>query len=214
MRVFPTVLLVAGSLAVAMLMAGLGHAGMSQKNQRSEELSKRGNYLVPGVVEPVVTEVATFAAGCFWGVEDVFRHEPGVVATAVGYTGGKTTSPTYKQVCYDNTGHAEAVQVEFDPRQTSYTKLLVLFLDIHDPTTLNRQGPDVGDQYRSAVFFHGAAQEAAARAELKRLGASGELDRPVVTAVVAAPVFWPAEGYHQQYVEKGGRASCHRRSKH
>ncbi|MBI3542784.1 MAG: peptide-methionine (S)-S-oxide reductase MsrA [Deltaproteobacteria bacterium] len=157
------------------------------------------------------TELATFAAGCFWGVEDLFRKTKGVVATAVGYSGGHTKNPTYKEVCSDETGHAEVVRVEFDPKAVSFTELVRLFFDLHDPTQLNRQGPDEGSQYRSAVFFHSPEQKAAAERERDALGASGELARPIVTEVTAVSEFWPAEEYHQQYVEKGGFAVCHLR---
>jgi len=132
---------------------------------------------------------ATFAAGCFWGVEDAFRQVKGVTSTTVGYTGGTTKNPTYKEVCTDRTGHAEAVEVEYDPQQVSYEDLLKVFWENHDPTTLNRQGPDVGTQYRSAIFFHGSDQEAAARASKAALEKSGKYKRPVVTEIVAAPEF-------------------------
>ncbi|MBI3556239.1 MAG: peptide-methionine (S)-S-oxide reductase MsrA [Deltaproteobacteria bacterium] len=145
---------------------------------------------------PVKTELATFAAGCFWGVEHEFRKEKGVLATAVGYMGGRTENPTYKQVCYEDTGHAEVVQLEFDPDTVTYTQLLDLFWNLHDPTTLNRQGPDVGDQYRSAVFFHSPAQREAAAAVRDRLQASGEIKGRIVTEITAAPVFYKAEEYH------------------
>jgi peptide-methionine (S)-S-oxide reductase len=155
-----------------------------------------------------VTKTATFAAGCFWGVESAFRRIPGVKETAVGYTGGTVDGPDYRLVCSGRTGHAEAVQVEFDPDQVSYEQLLDAFWEMHNPTTLNRQGPDVGTQYRSAVFFHDEAQEAAARAskeERQRL-----LPRPIVTEITPASTFWRAEEYHQRYFEKrGGAASCH-----
>ncbi len=164
----------------------------------------------PKVIEG--TQVATFAAGCFWGVEEEFRKVKGVVATSVGFTGGHTKNPSYRQVCYDDTGHAEAVMVEFDPKIVSYEKLLQVFWDLHDPTTLNRQGPDVGDQYRSAIFFHSPEQKAAAIASRDKLQASGELSGgKIVTQIVPAAEFWKAEEYHQQYVEKGGIAFCHRR---
>jgi peptide-methionine (S)-S-oxide reductase len=152
---------------------------------------------------------ATFAAGCFWGVEDAFRQVKGVTATAVGYTGGQTQNPTYQQVCSDGTGHAEAVEVEFDPEQVSYEQLLKLFWEIHDPTTKNRQGPDVGSQYRSAIFYHDAAQQAAAQASKEALEKSGKFRRPIVTEITAAPEFYRAEDYHQQYFEKRGVRSCH-----
>lgn len=151
---------------------------------------------------------ATFAAGCFWGIEAAFRAIDGVVSTCVGYTGGTTEEPTYKDVCSGRTGHAEAVQVSFDPARVSYERLLDVFWQIHDPTSLNRQGPDVGTQYRSAIFFHDAAQEAAARASKARLEAEGGLRRPIVTEIVPAGAFYLAEDYHQQYLEKRGAAAC------
>jgi peptide-methionine (S)-S-oxide reductase len=152
---------------------------------------------------------ATFAAGCFWGVEDVFRQLKGVTSTTVGYTGGTKVAPTYKEVCGGNTGHAEAVEVEFDPSQASYPELLALFFQSHDPTTLNRQGPDFGTQYRSAIFFHDAEQEAAAREAKAALEKSGVFKRPIVTQILPASEFYRAEDYHQQYFEKQGIRSCH-----
>jgi peptide-methionine (S)-S-oxide reductase len=151
---------------------------------------------------------ATFSAGCFWGVEAEFRNIEGVTATAVGYEGGSLANPTYRDVCDGETGHAEAVEVDFDPSRVSYDKLLDVFWENHDPTTLNRQGPDVGDQYRSAIFFHDADQEAAARASKERQEKSGRFKRPIVTQIVPAETFWRAEDYHQQYLEKRGLASC------
>ena len=152
---------------------------------------------------------ATFGAGCFWGVEAAFRQVKGVKATAVGYAGGALDNPTYKEVCSDRTGHAEVVQVEYDPAEVPYEDLLAVFWDNHDPTTLNRQGPDVGTQYRSVIFFHSPEQEAAARASKEALDASGRFKRPIVTQILPAPAFWMAEDYHQQYLEKRGLASCH-----
>jgi peptide-methionine (S)-S-oxide reductase len=157
---------------------------------------------------PSNTECATFAAGCFWGVEETFRQTPGVVDTRVGYTGGHTESPTYQQVCAKGTGHAEAVEVVFDPTRVSYDELLEVFWSSHDPTQVDRQGPDVGTQYRSAVFFHTPEQEAAARASKQRLEGGGTLPRPVATEITAAATFWPAEDYHQQYLAKRGMGSC------
>jgi len=154
-------------------------------------------------------EKATFAAGCFWGVEATFRSLPGVSATRVGYTGGTLTHPSYKDVCTDRTGHAEAVEVTYDPEKVSYEELLQTFWENHDPTTLNRQGPDVGTQYRSAIFYHTPEQEAAARASKESLEKSGTLRRPIVTQIVPAAEFWQAEDYHQQYLEKRGLAHCH-----
>lgn len=152
---------------------------------------------------------ATFGAGCFWGVEAAFRQVKGVKATAVGYAGGTLDDPTYKEVCSDRTGHAEVVQVEYDPAEVPYDDLLAVFWDNHDPTTLNRQGPDVGTQYRSVIFFHSPEQEAAARASKEALDASGRFKRPIVTQILPAPTFWMAEDYHQQYLEKRGLATCH-----
>lgn len=153
------------------------------------------------------TEKATFAAGCFWGVEAAFRQVPGVLDAVSGYTGGHTEHPTYKDVCSDITGHAEAVEVTYDPSRISYDKLLGIFWQIHDPTTMNRQGPDVGSQYRSAIFTHDAAQRDAAKASIEREQSNQQ--RPIVTEVVDAPAFYPAEEYHQRYFEKNGGAACH-----
>ena len=152
---------------------------------------------------------ATFAAGCFWGVEATFRQIDGVTATRVGYTGGKLDNPTYKDVCSDRTGHAEAVEVEYDPAKVSYNQLLDIFWENHDPTQLNRQGPDWGSQYRSAIFFHSPEQEQEARASKASLEKSGHFSRPIVTQIVPAVTFYEAEDYHQQYLEKRGMASCH-----
>ena len=149
-------------------------------------------------------EKATFAAGCFWGVEEAFRHVPGVASTAVGYSGGHVPDPTYHDVCSGRTGHAECVQVEYDPTRVSYEQLLDVFWGCHDPTQLNRQGPDVGEQYRSAIFFHTPEQEAAARAAKARLQAQ----RPIVTEITPASAFYRAEEYHQRYLEKRGLAHC------
>jgi peptide-methionine (S)-S-oxide reductase len=153
-------------------------------------------------------EKATFAAGCFWGVEETFRALPGVVDTAVGFMGGTTESPSYREVCSGRTGHAEVVHLEYDPTEASYDDLLEAFWGSHDPTTLNRQGPDVGSQYRSAIFFHSPAQAAAASASKERLDAAGRFRRPIVTAIEPASMFWRAEEYHQRYLEKRGAASC------
>jgi peptide-methionine (S)-S-oxide reductase len=155
-----------------------------------------------------MNQKATFAAGCFWGVEAAFRQVPGVVDAAVGYTGGALPDPTYEDVCTDRTGHAEAVQVEFDPAKVSYERLLDVFWDNHDPTTKNRQGPDVGTQYRSAIFYHDADQQKAASESKDRLEKSGRFRRPIVTEIVPAATFWRAEEYHQKYLEKRGLAHC------
>ncbi len=157
----------------------------------------------------MATEKATFGAGCFWGVEVAFRNVSGVVSTAVGYMGGTLANPTYKDVCTDRTGHAEVCQVEYDPARVSYDQLLVVFWESHDPTQVNRQGPDVGTQYRSVIFFHDPGQEAAARASKEWLGRTGRFRRPIATAIEPAAEFWRAEEYHQQYLEKRGLASCH-----
>ncbi|MEN6371624.1 MAG: peptide-methionine (S)-S-oxide reductase MsrA [Armatimonadota bacterium] len=152
-------------------------------------------------------EKATFAAGCFWGVEAAFRLVKGVKSTSVGFMGGTLAHPTYEDVCTNKTGHAEVVQVEFDPSEVSYEELLKVFWGIHDPTTFNRQGPDVGAQYRSAIFFHTPEQERAARASKEQLESSGKFSAPIVTEIILASEYYPAEDYHQQYLEKQGRSS-------
>jgi peptide-methionine (S)-S-oxide reductase len=157
----------------------------------------------------IMQEVATFGAGCFWGVEAAFRRTPGVVDTAVGYSGGHLDKPTYKDVCTDETGHAEVVQVTFDPQKLSYSQLLDVFWKIHDPTQLNRQGPDFGKQYRTAIFFHSPEQEEIARKSKQALEASGKFHRPIATEISPAKTFWRAEEYHQRYLEKRGAESCH-----
>ena len=154
-------------------------------------------------------EKATFAAGCFWGVEAAFREVKGVISTRVGYTGGHAKNPTYEEVCSGKTGHAEAVEVVFDPLAVSYQELLDLFWSIHDPTQLNRQGPDYGTNYRSAIFYHTPAQKILAEESRKRIAESGRYGQPpVVTEIMPASPFYPAEEYHQQYYEKQGRRSC------
>ena len=155
-----------------------------------------------------MNEKATFAAGCFWGVEAAFRQVPGVLDAAVGYSGGSFPDPTYEDVCTGRPGHAESVEVEFDPARVSYDQLLDVFWENHDPTTKNRQGPDVGTQYRSAIFFHNPAQEKSALESKSRLEASGRYRRPVVTEIAPAQHFWRAEDYHQRYLEKRGLAHC------
>lgn len=149
-------------------------------------------------------EKATFGAGCFWGIEAAFRKVPGVLSTSVGYAGGSFANPTYKHVCSGETGHAEVVQVEYDPSQVSYEEILDIFWKTHDPTTLNRQGPDIGTQYRSAIFFHNPEQEGAARASKKRLESSGRFKKPIVTEITPASEFYRAEEYHQRYFERRG----------
>lgn len=155
-------------------------------------------------------EAAVFGAGCFWGVESTFRALPGVLSTSVGYAGGHLDNPTYHDVCSDETGHAEVVKIEFDPDEISFEELLETFYKSHNPTTLNRQGPDFGSQYRSVVFYQNEAQRATAEAVKQRVDASGRWGgRPVVTQIVPAAKYYPAEDYHQQYNEKRGRTSCH-----
>jgi peptide-methionine (S)-S-oxide reductase len=154
-------------------------------------------------------EKATFGAGCFWGVEETFRNVSGVTGTSVGYMGGSLEHPTYKDVCTDHTGHAEVVQVEYDPAEVAYSDLLKVFWENHDPTTLNRQGPDYGTQYRSVIFFHSPEQEAAARKSKAEMDASGHFRRPIVTAIEPAAEYWIAEDYHQQYLAKRGISHCH-----
>ncbi len=156
-----------------------------------------------------MTEIATFGAGCFWGVEAAFQRVPGVIDTAVGYSGGEMPNPTYKDVCTGETGHAEVVQVTFDPAKVTYEQLLEAFWQAHDPTQANRQGPDFGAQYRTAIFFHSPEQEAAAKKSRAALDASGRFKRPIVTEITPASTLWRAEEYHQKYLQKRGVASCH-----
>lgn len=154
------------------------------------------------------SHTASFAAGCFWGVEARFRALDGVIDAPVGYMGGTTSDPTYKEVCSGNTGHAETVQVSYDPAAISYEALLDAFFEMHNPTTLNRQGPDRGTQYRSAIFYHDEAQRRAALKKIDELGASGRWSSPIVTQVQPAGPFWRAEEYHQRYLEKNQNAHC------
>lgn len=156
----------------------------------------------------MATEKATFGAGCFWGVEATFRATPGVTNATVGYAGGTTENPTYEEVCSHGTGHAEVVQVEFDPAIVSYNQLLDVFWANHNPTTLNRQGPDIGDQYRSVIFYHSPEQQRAAEESKSSLDQSGRFQRPIVTQIEPAPTFYPAEDYHQRYLEKRGLSHC------
>ncbi|MBI2683398.1 MAG: peptide-methionine (S)-S-oxide reductase MsrA [Acidobacteriales bacterium] len=154
-------------------------------------------------------EKATFGAGCFWGVEAAFRRVPGVVATAVGYAGGTTRNPSYQQVCSDETGHAEVVEVQYDPSRVRYLDLLQVFWENHDPTQWNRQGPDIGTQYRSVIFFHSEEQHAQAIQSKNTLEETGRFQRPIVTTLEPVQTFYRAEEYHQQYLEKRGLATCH-----
>jgi peptide-methionine (S)-S-oxide reductase len=159
-------------------------------------------------MQNMATEKATFGAGCFWGVEEAFRNLKGVISTAVGYAGGAKENPTYEDVCTDETGHAEVVQVEFDPAETSYDRLLDVFWSSHNPTTMNRQGPDVGTQYRSVIFYDSPAQKEAAETSKANAQKSGRFLRPIVTQIEQAPKFWRAEEYHQQYLAKRGQSHC------
>ncbi|HYL84700.1 MAG TPA: peptide-methionine (S)-S-oxide reductase MsrA [Candidatus Angelobacter sp.] len=156
-----------------------------------------------------MSELATFGAGCFWGVEAAFQRVPGVIDTAVGYSGGHAENPTYRDVCTDETGHAEVVQVTFDPARVTFAQLLDVFWQVHDPTQVNRQGPDVGTQYRTAIFFHSPEQEEIAKKSRAALEAGGKLRRPIATEIVGAGKFYRAEEYHQKYLQKRGAASCH-----
>jgi peptide-methionine (S)-S-oxide reductase len=193
----------AGGLALLARAGGVSGGGPAR-------LSSRGLFLTQQARTPLPkTEVAAFAAGCFWGVEAELRKMPGVVATAVGFSGGHTVNPSYEDVCTHTTGHAETTLVEYDPTEISYDQLLDVFWHLHDPTTLDRQGPDEGDQYRSAIFFFTPEQQKAALASRDKLQASGELSAPIVTQIVPAAPFYKAEDYHQQYVKKGGIAFCH-----
>lgn len=155
------------------------------------------------------TQYATFGAGCFWGVEEAFRTVPGVKSTEVGFMGGHTTDPSYKEVCAGDTGHAEVVHIEYDENETSYEKLLTIFWDLHDPTQMNRQGPDVGYQYRSVIFYHTEEQHQQAVASKEALSSSGKYSKPIVTAIEPAGTFYKAEEYHQKYFLKNGGGACH-----
>ncbi len=154
-------------------------------------------------------EIAAFAAGCFWGVEETFRTLAGVKETTVGYMGGKTENPTYETVCSGTTGHAEALQIKFDPKEISYEKLLNIFWKSHNPTTYHQQGPDVGSQYRSVIFYYSPEQKKIAEESKAELEKAGRFMNPIVTEIVTAPTFWSAEEYHQKYLAKRGAASCH-----
>lgn len=159
--------------------------------------------------QPAQTETATFAAGCFWGPEEKFRRIPGVISSTSGYAGGHVDNPEYRQVCSETTGHAEVVQVEFDPDTVTYQQLLDAFFQMHDPTQVNRQGPDIGSQYRSAIFYHSDDQNRLARETVERLDNEKRYPRPIATEITPAPQFWRAEDYHQRYLERRGLASCH-----
>lgn len=202
---------------MVMLLGALGSAGCDSSASRAEGGATSATQqpkATPGSATQketnVKTETALFGAGCFWGVESTFRKVPGVLATAVGYAGGKTDRPTYQEVCSDQTGHAEVVQVTYDPSKVSYEKLLEVFFENHDPTTMNSQGPDFGTQYRSVIFYAGDEQKRLATAEKEKRNKSGDYVGPIVTSIDPAPSFWKAEDYHQQYFEKQGvNWSCH-----
>jgi len=208
-RLLPNLILVWPPQRLSSLLGivEVGLADVQQKvDDRQDRRIDRGNKREgedPGMKK------ATFGAGCFWGVESAFRQVQGVVDAAVGYLGGTLENPTYQDVCTGTTGHAEVVEVTYDPEKVSYDQLLDLFWKIHDPTTLNRQGPDFGTQYRSAIFYHDEAQRDAALASRERLRESGRFRRPIVTEVTPASPFYRAEEYHQRYLEKRGRTSCH-----
>lgn len=200
-----------GIIAVVLgLMAAAGwlSAGdlTSQTDQRVQD-NNEGS-MTDNQTDDVKLEKATFGGGCFWGVEEFFRQIEGVSSTAAGYMGGGVAEPTYQEVCSDATGHAEVVQLEFDPDVISYEKLLGFFWRIHDPTTLNRQGPDVGSQYRSAIFFHSSAQEETARRSLREEDSSLNHLGPIVTKIEPAEEFYEAEEYHQRYLQKRGLPGC------
>ncbi len=190
-------------VAVIVLAIVMALAGQAQ-DLEAQEQANTNNDAASGE-RTMATETATFGAGCFWAVEETFRCTPGVTDTEVGYAGGHTESPTYEQVCTHTTGHAEVVQVQFDPEQVTYEELLRVFFEAHDPTQMNRQGPDVGDQYRSVIFYHSEEQKQAAEKLKAELGESGRYRRPIATLIEQAPTFWPAEDYHQEYLRKRGR---------
>jgi len=194
------------ALAVAVIIALLllGYNNMSYKGRKL--MDKTQAQKIPD--DPNKYQKATFAAGCFWHVQYDFDQIPGVISTTAGFTGGVTENPTYKQVCTDKTGHAEAVEIIYDPNKVSYNKLLDVFFVNHNPTTKNRQGPDVGTQYRSAVFYHNAEQQKAALAKIDELSKSGKFSSPIVTEVRSAGPFYKAEDYHQKYLEKRGIQPC------
>lgn len=184
---------------------GAGGASSTQESNMSVSSSEQGR----PAGAAVELEKATFGAGCFWQVEEVFRKIPGVAATSVGYSGGRTSNPTYREVCTDLTGHAEVMQIEFDPKVVSYNQLLDQFWKVHNPTTLNRQGPDVGSQYRSVIFYHSEAQKKMAEDSKAKLAASGRWKKPIVTEISPASTYYAAEDYHQRYLQKRGIDACH-----
>ena len=204
--------------ASAMILAAIAAASFAMINQRPPippvPPPLKATQAAPTIVkEPqtkdIIMKKATFGAGCFWGVEATFRRIPGVVDTAVGYAGGFTENPSYKDVCTDQTGHAEVVQVEYDPAKVSFTQLLDVFWKSHDPTQVNRQGPDYGTQYRTVIFYHDDEQKAEAEVSKQKLEANGKFSRPIATQIVPAGPFYRAEEYHQRYLDKRGLENCH-----
>jgi peptide-methionine (S)-S-oxide reductase len=194
-------------LLVAVIIAAVILVGYNRSYYKgSKQMNKTQAQRIPA--DPNTCEKATFAAGCFWHVQYDFDQIPGVISTTVGYTGGTTENPTYKQVCTDKTGHAEAVEIIYDPNKVSYEKLLDVFFENHNPTTKNRQGPDFGTQYRSAIFYHNPEQQKAALAKIDELSKSGKFSSPIVTEVRPARPFYKAEDYHQKYLEKRDLKSC------
>jgi peptide-methionine (S)-S-oxide reductase len=211
---------IAGGVAVGIALILIGRPGRMSADRSAPSRSGHdaGQGSVAGPIAPPAAEnsakgipmkKATFGAGCFWGVEATFRRIPGVVETAVGYAGGQTENPTYKEVCTDRTGHAEVVEVEYDPSKVSYGQLLDVFWSSHDPTQVNRQGPDYGTQYRTVIFYHDDEQKAEAEASKQNLEASRRFARPIATQIVPAGPFYRAEEYHQRYLEKRGLENCH-----
>jgi peptide-methionine (S)-S-oxide reductase len=183
--------------ALALLLTGCGgDASVAQAPSPKNDMTSN-----------VLRQKATFGAGCFWGVEHIYRQIPGVIEAYSGYAGGATERPTYRDICTGTTGHAEVVEVTFDANKVSYARLAEVFFKLHDPTTLNRQGPDVGTQYRSVIFYHDDAQRA--EAEKAKVAAQPRFKSPIVTTIEPAPVFWMAEAYHQRYIERTGQPSCH-----
>ena len=209
MKQHPSIVVLVGLAATAAYLVGT--AAMSGDNSQASsenEISASTPSTTGNAMNNPSYKKALFGAGCFWGVEATFRQINGVKETAVGYSGGDAENPTYREVCNGNTGHAEVVQVIYDPAVVSYDSLLNVFWNEHDPTQLNRQGPDVGAQYRSAVFYYDDEQKAAAIASKEKLHTSGTYKRPVVTEISPALTFWKAEDYHQQYLEKRGLSTC------
>ena len=209
---------IVGGLAVGLALIVLGRPGRVSADRRvpSWSVSEGHRRMADAVAPPrrrfsegETMKKATFGAGCFWGVEATFRRVPGVIDAAVGYAGGQTENPTYKEVCTDRTGHAEVVQVEYDPAKVSYAQLLDVFWSAHDPTQVNRQGPDYGTQYRTVIFYHDDEQKAEAEASKQTSTPAGASRRPIATQIVPAAPFYRAEEYHQRYLEKRGLENCH-----